>query len=58
MAGCKDWRRQIQTPDGTPARNPIAVSRFMRHICTLVYSFFSVSFSFPPLSLSLIPLLL
>ena len=30
MAGCKDWRRQIQTPDGTPARNPIAVSRFMR----------------------------
>jgi hypothetical protein len=56
--GYGHWKRQIPTRDETFERQPITLARFMKHIGTSVDKFFNVSFSLPPLSLSLIKSLL
>jgi len=37
--GYRDWKRQIPTRDETYARNPITLSRFMKHVGTSVNKF-------------------
>ena len=56
--GYEDWKRQIATRDETYAKNPITLSRFMKHVGTSVNKFMNVSFSLLPLSPSLIEFLL
>ena len=56
--GYECWKRQIPTRDETHSKNPITISRFMKHVGTSVNNFMNVSFSLLPLSPSLIEFLL
>ncbi|KAI0060985.1 hypothetical protein BV25DRAFT_1806462 [Artomyces pyxidatus] len=37
--GYKDWKRQVQTRDETPFRNPITLEKFVRHVGRSVDNF-------------------
>jgi hypothetical protein len=41
--GYNEWKRQFQTRDETPNRNPITIEKFVRHIGRSVDKFMSVS---------------
>jgi hypothetical protein len=41
--GYHEWKRQFQTRDETPNRNPITFEKFVRHIGRSVDKFMSVS---------------
>jgi hypothetical protein len=52
--GYTEWKRQFQTRDETPNRNPITFEKFVRHIGRSVDKFMSVSHlcGFIPIPLS------
>lgn len=42
--GYREFKRQVQIKDETPARNPITVAKFAHHVGRSVEAFFRVSF--------------